>query len=313
MEIRKTMTPTSHKGVPLGPETEKEYIYFTVTYNHYRDVSTSQEVVMRDREEMQECECVLSLPASYTDDGDETPLILSFHGSGHRVCEKENMIGGICSVFQCVDAGYAALDVNGSELHGRTIGCFEHLMAAYKAYRYAIKHFNLSKQVLVAGASMGGQTAVNFINMFPNIVTAVGLFYPRLNLDPVEVDGETCIGSWDKVKFQSDVGYTQRQRIAQIHRFPSEEWCPENVIGFNSYHIRSFINRDGEKVVMPPCPIKIWHGTADPTVDYRISVEYIRSIRRSGCYAELRLLDGVLHRTNNVMRQELLYWFNRFV
>ena len=105
---------------------------------------------------------------------------------------------------------------------------------------------------------------------------------------------------------------TPRQRIAKLHRFPSEKWCEQNTIGFNSYKIRSFINSDGELVVIPPCPIKIWHGTADPTVDYVISDEYARAVRRAGCYIELHLLDGVGHTTTPVMREELTLWFDRF-
>ena len=311
MEIRKTIRPVSHMGTPLGTDTEREYIYFTVEYNHYRDVSDSHENAVRDREEMQTCECVLALPDSYTDDGEETPLIMAFHGSGARVSEKENMIGGISFVTQCVNAGYAALDVNGSELHGRTIGCFEHLREAYKAYRYAVKHYNLSQKVLVAGGSMGGQTAMNFIHMFPNIVIAAGVFFPQLNIDTVEVDGHCCLGVWDKTFVQGNDG-TPRGRVALLHRFPTDEWCAQNTIGFNPHRIRSFVDGNGERVIIPPCPIKIWHGTADEKIDYQMSEEYVRMVRRSGCYIELHLLDGVGHKTTPVMREELLMWFNRF-
>jgi len=314
MEIRKTIRPIAQNGLPMGANTEREYIYFTVDYNHYRDASEDRAHVVRDRVDMQSCECVLALPDSYTEDGEETPLIISFHGSGARVSEKENMIGGISFVTQCVNAGYAALDVNGSEPHGRTIGCFAHLMAAYRAYRYAVKHYNLSRRVLVAGGSMGGQTAFNFINMFPNIVTAAGIFFPRLNMDTVTVDGHTCLGSWDKMSQLSalDQDGSPRERIMRAHCFPSDEWCEENTIGFNPHRIRSFVNADGEQVVIPPCPIKLWHGTADQTIDYVISEAYTRAVRRSGCYIELHLLEGVGHKTTPVMREELLMWFDRF-
>ena len=104
------------------------------------------------------------------------------------LCEADNTIGGVHYVKECIDAGYAALDVCGSQPHGLTMGCPEHIFALHKAYLYAIKHYNLSKRVLVAGASMGGHTAMNFAHTFPGIVTALGLIYPRLNLDGVEID-----------------------------------------------------------------------------------------------------------------------------
>lgn len=311
MEIRKTIRPISHKGKPMSDSSVREYIFFTVEYNHYRDVSDSTVNEVRDVEDMRECECVLALPDSYTDDGEETPLIISFHGSGMRVSESENQIGGLAFVTQCISAGYAALDVNGSEPHGRTIGCFEHLMAAYRAYRYVTKKFNLSRQVLIAGGSMGGQTAFNFMGMFPNIVTAAGIFFPRLNMDTVDVNGHSCLGTWDKLVKQ-DLGTSPRDRIAISYHFPTDEWCEQNTIGFNPHKIRSFVNSDGEKAVIPPCPIKIWHGTADQTIDYMISVGYADAVRRAGCYIELHLLDGVGHTTTQVMRDELTMWFNRF-
>ena len=311
MEIRKTIRPVSHKGKPMGDDSVREYVFFNVEFNHFRDVSDAIDNEVRDRFEPAECECVLALPDSYTDDGEETPLIISFHGSGMRVCEKENMIGGLAFVTQCIKAGYAALDVNGSEWHGRTIGCFEHLMAAYRAYRYVTKRFNISRQVLIAGGSMGGQSAINFMGMFPNIVTAAGIFFPRLNIDTVDVNGHSCLGSWDKLQKQ-DLGTCPRERIAITHRFPTDEWCERNTVGFNPHKIRSFTNSDGETVVIPPCPIKIWHGTADTTIDYMISVGYAEAVRRAGCYIELHLLEGVAHTTTPVMREELTLWFDRF-
>lgn len=312
MEIRKTIIPNSTKGTPISGEREREHIFFTVEFNNYRDVSGSIEHAVLDKEEMAECECVLCLPDSYTDDGDETPLIISCHGAGSTVCEEKNMVGGVRYVYDCIDAGYAALDISGAAPHGLTVACPEHIFAIYKAYLYATKHYNLSKRVLVAGASMGGHVAMNFSNMFPGIVTAIGVFYPRLNIDGVTVDGHYCIGTWDKSTPRKN-GKSTKDRIIEYYRFPSEEWCEENTVGFNPYRSRSYVGADGKRVIIPPCPIKIWQGTADLTVDPVMVEEFVRSIRRSGSYAELHLLDGVTHKISDVMRKELLMWFNRFI
>ena len=304
MEIRKTITHTDG--------TQREYIFFKVKYNHFRDVSDSTEHAIRDAEEWAECECCLSLPQSYTDDGEETPLILSFHGAGSRVCAEDDMPGGVRYVSQCVDAGYAALDVCGSEPHGLTMGCPEHIFAIYKAYRYAIKHYNLSERVLVAGASMGGHTAMNFTNMFPSLVIAVGMFYPRLNMEGVTVGDHYCIGTWDKTK-KGASGFSTHDRIVDIYRFPEDAWYEPNTIGFNPHRTRSFINSQGQRVVIPPCPIKIWQGDADPTVDPVLVKEFVDSVRRAGCYIELHMLHDVVHKISPVMRRELTMWFNRFI
>ena len=312
MEVRKTIRPVSHKLKPMGDDSVREYIFFSVEYNHFRDVSDVVDNEVRDRYEPDECECVLALPDSYTDDGEETPLIISFHGAGSRVCEQENLIGGVPYVSSCIKAGYAALDVCGSEPHGLTMGCPEHMFAAYKAYRYAIRHFNLSERVLVAGASMGGHSAMNFAHTFPSIVTAVGMFYPRLNMEGVTVDGHYCIGTWDKTKHAEGKPSTH-DRIVDIYRFPTPDWCERNTIGFNPHRTRSFLNQEGERVVIPPCPIKIWQGTADTTVDPVITEEFVNSVRRSGSYIEFHKLEGIGHKITPVMKEEILMWFNRFI
>ena len=307
MEIRKKVVSK------IDEDGEREVIFFKVRFNNFRDVSYSTANEVLDREEWDECECVLCLPDSYTDDGDETPLILSAHGAGSRVCEAENKTGGIGYCRECLKHGYAILDVCGSQPHGLTMGCPEHIFALHKAYLYATKHYNLSKRVFVAGASMGGHTAMNFAHTFPGIVVALGLIYPRLNMDGVEIDGHYCIGTWDKTKKNETTGLSTKDRIVDIYRFPEDEWFAPNTVGFNPYRTRSFIGADGKRVVIPPCPIKVWQGTADVTVDPVMVTEFVESVRRSGSYIEFHLMEGVGHKINDVMRTEIAMWFNRFI
>lgn len=287
--------------------------FFKIKFNNFRDVSGLKTDEVLDREVWDTCECVLSLPESYSDDGDETPLILSCHGAGDVVCEESGRTGGISICSECTKQGYAVLDVCGSQPHGITMGCPEHVFALYKAYLYAIKHYNLSKRVLVAGASMGGTTALNFANTFPGIVAALGLIYPRLNIDGVKVDDHYCIGTWDKVEKDKYSGLSIRDRIVQIYRFPKDEWCKENTIGFNPYLTRSYIGADGKRVLFPPCPIKVWQGLNDTVVDSIMTLEFVESVRRAGCYIELHCIEGIGHWTTDAMKTELAMWFNRFI
>ena len=288
-------------------------IFFKVTFNGFRDVSGSLAHEVTDREEWDTCECVLALPESYSDGGEETPLILCCHGAGGVVCEATGETGGIYYAKGCLKQGYAVLDVCGSKPHALTMGCPEHLFALHKAYLYAVKHYHLSKRVLVAGASMGGHTALNFAHMFPGIVVALGLIYPRLNMDGVTIDGHYCIGTWDKTDKNAKTGLSTRDRIVECYRFPDEEWCAENTIGFNPYLTRSYVGADGKRVVIPPCPIKLWQGMADTVVDPVMAEEFVASVRRSGCYIEFHRLEGVGHTLTDVMQKELVMWFNRFV
>ena len=307
MEIRKKIPSKVDEGK------ERDIIFFKVRFNNFRNVSNSTANEVIDREEWDECECALCLPDTYTDDGDETPLILSCHGAGSVVREADDKTGGVAYCRECINRGYAVLDVCGSQPHGLTMGCPEHIFALHKAYLYAIKHYNLSKRVLVAGASMGGHTAMNFAHTFPGIVIALGLIYPRLNMDGVTIGDHYCIGTWDKTKKSETTGYSTHDRIVQIYRFPEDEWYEPNTIGFNPYKTRSFIDRDGERVVIPPCPIKVWQGDADTTVDPVMVTEFVNSVRRSGSYIEFHLMEGVGHKMNDAMRIELAMWFDRFI
>ena len=128
----------------------------------------------------------------------------------------------------------------------------------------------------------------------------------------MNVGDHYSIGTWDKVNVIRN-GKNSQERICELYRFPSGEWCEQNTLGFNPHKTRSFINSDGERVIMPPCPIKIWQGTADTTVDPVFVEEYVRAVRRSGSYIELHLLDGVGHHLTPVMREEIGMWFDRFI
>ena len=140
--------------------TEKEFIFFNVEFNNYRVVGNSTANEVLDRYEATNCECALYLPDTYTEDGDPTPLIMAFHGAGGRVSAELGKIGGLKHAKSCMDAGYAVLDVDGNVPTGLSQGCPEHIFAAFKAYRYAIKHFNLCDKVLITGGSMGGLSAL---------------------------------------------------------------------------------------------------------------------------------------------------------
>ena len=131
MERKKTMIPYKSARESLGSEYEWEYIYFTVRFNGFRDVSDDITPAVRDRVEIVETEAVLSLPKSYTTEGMQTPLVISCHGAGGRVCAEDDMVGGVPYAIKCLKAGYAVLDVCGSKPHGLTMGCPEHITALY--------------------------------------------------------------------------------------------------------------------------------------------------------------------------------------
>lgn len=311
MEIIRAVPRTSN-GTPYPDNKERNLVYFNVRYNHHRDLCTDTTQEVADKEEWAECRAVLCLPDSYSETGEKTQLIIACHGAG-TIVDRENLFaGGLGGALACIDAGYAALDIDGSDPCGLTKGCPEHIFALWRAYKYAIKHFNLTEKVLVHGNSMGGMTATNFACTFPSVCLALGLYYPRLNVKSfVTADGHFCLGGWDKTTPGLE-GKTTRDRTAEYFHMDGGEWNEERIIGFEPYNNRSFTNSDGEKVVIPPCPIKIWHGTADTIVDPVVSQEYVKAVRRGGGYIELRMIEGIGHKTIDSMREELRMWFDRF-
>jgi hypothetical protein len=132
-------------------------------------------------------------------------------------------------------------------------------------------------------------------------------------MDGVQIGDHYCIGTWDKNKRGKDGRPSVKDHIVEVYRFPTDEWCEQNTIGFNPYKTRSFINQEGERVVIPPCPIKVWQGTDDTTVDPVMVQDFVNAVRRAGCYIEFHLMEGIAHKTNDVMLQEMKLWFDRFI
>ena len=310
MDEKLITSTNTQENAPEAKRAERKIIFFKVGFNNFRDVSRESVNEVRDREEWDECEAVLCLPDSYSDDGEPTPLILSCHGAGNTVSESDGKMGGLGYASECIRAGFAALDISGSADHGLTLGCPEHVFALYKAYRYAIKNYNLTERVFLAGHSMGGGTAVNFANTFPSLAIALAIMNPGLSFHDVRVGDHVCRNPWDR-KIKGE--YKYRGLIKQYFRFPDDEFHPELISGFEPYRSRSFVNSEGDRVVLPPCPVKIWQGADDMTVDPVLSREYYDSIRRAGCYAELHILDGVAHKVVDTMKKELHLWFERFI
>jgi alpha-beta hydrolase superfamily lysophospholipase len=309
MEVIRVV-PKDSKGNPYPDGKERDLIFFNVEYNHHRDLCTDTTKEVADRVELAECRAVLCLPDSYTEDGERTQLVIACHGAGSTVDPEKHQTGGLAAVLSCLDAGYAALDIDGAAPNGLTMGNPEHVFALYRAYKYAIKHYNLTDRVFLAGHSMGGGTAINFANTFPSLAIALAVVNPGLSMHGVTVGDHVCRNPWNR-KFED--GYRYRAPLCQYFRFPEEEFRSDLIAGFEPYRTRSFVNAEGERAVFPPCPVKIWQGADDKTVDPVLSREYYDSIRRAGCYAELHILDGVAHKVTDTAKKEIAIWFKRFL
>ena len=286
-------------------------IWFSVPYNTvYDDCAATCPDKVQDGYREGITEAVLRLPDCYSETGEAVPLILSAHGSGGRVCKEEGATGGLGYCDVAMEHGFAAFDIHGTRPDGRSYGNRRYVEAVYKAYLYILHHFNVQEKLLVAGASMGGLSAMNFVNLHPEDVRAVGLFYPRLNLRQELINGVMWQGPFEIIRPNYD--FLLSDVISSEYGFDKPGvWQEEKTIGLNPWHNRS-MEINGQRYTFVPCPIKIWHGSEDHTVEYPLSVEYIASVRRAGCYGELRTVEGGIHKHTPVMREELALWFERF-
>lgn len=289
-----------------------EKIWFEVKYNRrFDDCAGDEPETVQDGYEEGISEAVLSLPDNYSKDGAPVPLIFCAHGSGGRVCREEDAVGGLKYLGDGILSKYAAFDIHGTRPDGRSYGNRRYCEAVRRAYEYVVANYNVDRSLFVAGASMGGISALNFVNMFPNIVRAIGLFYPRTNLHAEYLGGKLEHGSFDAIKNPKQ-DFWLREVIAEQYGFSQSRFFEaEKTIGLDPWNNRTVVI-DGKRYAELPAPIKIWHGDADVSVEFRFSVEYIAALRRRGCYAELRRLRGRGHKINAVMQEELGLWFDRF-
>ena len=287
-------------------------IFFKVTYNKlYDNVEDTDADKVLDGYEEGETEALLILPDSYSDTGNPTPLIFSAHGSGGIVSENPPHIGGNGYTTDCVEHGYASFDIHGTRPDGRSYGNRRYVEAVHRAYLHIVNNYNIDRRIFVCGGSMGGVCALNFVNFYPEIIRAIGLFYPRTNLNTVHFDGMDWHGSFD-VPYNPDRGFFLADVISSEYGFRTPcVWDEEKTVGLNPWFNRA-IFIDGVRYGFLPCPIKIWHGNIDTKVDYHLSVEYVKSLKRTGCYAELRTMEGTGHKTTPEARRELTLWFDRF-
>ncbi|MBO7377141.1 MAG: alpha/beta hydrolase [Clostridia bacterium] len=287
-------------------------IWFKVKYNSFAGGSLSDEPeTVTDRYEEGISEAVLSLPDSYSEEGCAVPLIFCAHGSGGRVCEAEDARGGLKYLGEGILSRYAAFDIHGTRPDGRSYGNRRYCEAVNRAYETIVSEYNVERRLFVSGASMGGICALNFVNLFPNIVKAIGLFYPRTNLHGEFLGSKLEHGSFDAIR-DAKKDFWLREVIADQYGFSQTVFFEkEKTAGLDPWNNRTVVI-DGKRYSELPCPIKIWHGDADVSVEYRFSAEYIAALRRRGCYAELRRLRGRGHKINSVMQEELGLWFDRF-
>lgn len=291
--------------------TKKEYvngyIYFTISADTtIPDCSITTDST-QDNSVFKDFWCALKLPKAYTTTGKQTKLAVCMHGAGGVVYDGHpGELSGFSTL--CDNENYAILDCNGVDGVTTTEGSAEHMgnpvaLRAYKkAIDYVVEHYNVEDMIYLHGHSMGGLTALNFTNMFPNVVKVLGLHYPVTDLY-----NQAFLHPWYPEKTKQD--------LAKYYVFSDASgstYEAEKVIGYNPIKNKTVTIGESDYTNLQ-VPVKIWHGNADTAVNYEYSVKLVDAIKRNGGIADIRVLDGVGHNAGSgAMVTELRRWFNRF-
>ena len=274
-------------------------------------------------------DCVLKLPKNYSPGGNPVRLIFMHHGNSgtvnvtngtwySEVASWSNMVNAY------LNAGYAVYDVNGCGPVSDTnashdYGTFGALQAAYKAYVYITNKYNIQKRIFVHGSSMGGATAYAFAKAYPGIIDAMGLFSPALlprsaGMSSVYDYIAVNYGYTDQAAMVAD-GYTHLFAAAPCIQYYQ---AGERVVKPFTYDWVNEHTTDGIDLWCADfkCPVKIWCGTADTSVDPKYGDELAKAIVNAGGFAIFRSVSGAGHNagigSNSTVNAEAVLWFNRF-
>ena len=294
--------------------TKKPYqsgqIHFTIPVNQQRLYFTqgSADTVQDNETNIVNVDCVLMLPSSYTQSGTKTNLLMICHGSGGGVTETTwfRDDATVLAFFQkFIDAGFAIFDCNGYKngTEGQeSWGVDTASIAYHKAYEYVVKNYNVTEEMCVYGFSMGGLNALNYCNMFPGGIKALGLGSPVVSLyNTIWVDAS--------VQAKGDV--------SRAYGFAVSGTYEADTVGNCDAYTRIKTIDDVDYYLQRLPTVKIWHGDSDTAVYYQYSQRLYNAIKNSGGFAYYRIVTGKGHEIcyggNANVANEIIMYFKRFV
>ena len=290
-------------------EYEAGYIHFTVPVNqNIVDNSLTTNALIDNENNIIDVDCILSLPASYTNNGAPSKLIMLCHGAGRGVYgagtafDDQGDWRQITGYNNLVNAflanGYAVFDCNGyaNTRNGCTFwGAQRGIEAWRKAYDYVVKNYNVEENISIYGFSMGGCTALNLVmRNFPN-VKCIAVGSPVTNLDQTSYEhaGANAFNeAWGITAYDSTIlrGNDPMQTVVTI----------DNV----DYCFRT----------LPP--LKIWFGSIETWPAPSDAQRLVNAIKNAGGKADLRICEGRGHGLSYgevpYVVDEIVMYFNRF-
>lgn len=274
---------------------------------------------------------VIALPKSYTPNGTPTKLIMFGHG-GHGYVDDTRWYPtkgeAFTNLIQTIlDEGYAVFDCNGykdtpyEEWKTQLIdkgdvqiseGMPQVVEAYYKCYQHIIENYNIKPGCYIWGCSQGGHLAMNFAYTHRECVSAIAMMAGQIDL--------------------YDQGYSyqtleNKRQVAKLLGFTNTEFTNNSdAMAAYEHHkadpfdpMKRITTIDGVDYVLGwNIPIKFFYGTNDTILpQYQYTKRMVKALQNSKAICYLRWFEGFSHDdvavcNKDVVREEMIAWFNRF-
>lgn len=229
---------------------------------------------------------LLLLPETYRADGEPTRLVISCHGAGGSVHTDDAQIINHTLTKYLLANGYAVMDMAGLPLayckkyqidYFNNIGGPIAMDAYYLGYRHCIEAYNLKKEVLLHGASMGGISSTNLVLDGRIPVLAQTGFCPVL-----DTYNEIYLHPWS--------GGLPREALGKLYSLDRDE---NGQYLYEEGRIAPYNPMTHPKLKHYPIPVAFWQSVNDLTVSPRVTEEFVRILKENGASVSLDLLpDG---------------------
>jgi pimeloyl-ACP methyl ester carboxylesterase len=227
--------------------------------------------------------CFIILPDKHSKDGEPVRLVINCHGAGGTVTTDDSKVEHQAMTQYLVANGYAVMCVGGlpqefADLHGidirNNMGCPIATESNVRAYHYCMEKFNLKKEVLVLGSSMGGLSSTNLVLSKRIPVLAHACFCPVL-----DTYNQPFLHPWS--------GGLPRTALGLFYSFDKDEagnfiYDEEKVMGCNP--------AQNPQRLHYPCPALFCQCENDHIVNPAVTKKFVAEVKEAGNQIELFML-----------------------
>ena len=251
-------------------------------------------------------------PNSYTIDGKPTQVIAMLHGANGYV--TPTVMGYDVEKWinwrnRYLSEGFAVLEINGwgiseeSDAKSTHWGCPAAQETLDKAFESLKANYNVCDKIMLHGTSMGGAASWAYALTHPNKVLAIGLFSPAALswLFKYENGLVTFLTSWQYADINEAIAEDYQRIVGHDPILASSRYKDGLLTPIETLYMHDVVATygDSDEYVLVgqslDFPVRIWHGTADPTVPIALSQAIVAAYRRGGQMVTLRSCPGLDH------------------